>query len=63
MMQNLNTFELPLCCRKCVHYNWDPSYDGWTRLPYCELNIFFPTKKKSCKRQKLRKKVKGGQEE
>lgn len=44
----------PGCCYECRHLDneWD-EYQGRTYW-FCSLNIFFPRKKNSCKRQERR---------
>lgn len=42
--------ELPQCCRNCQNYEWDG--DDYVTWRFCALNIRFPVKKQSCKRQK-----------
>lgn len=46
----------PECCRNCRHIASDS--DGFSTTYdtffYCELGIFLPVKKKSCKRQEKR---------
>lgn len=41
----------PVCCRNCTHRDWE--YDEWQgrSYSYCELNIWMPFKKQSCKKQ------------
>ncbi len=47
---------MPDCCNNCQHFDWDWSeYSGKTYV-YCALNIWFPTKKNTCKKQKPYKK-------
>lgn len=44
---------VPLCCLDCRNY--DPGeygdYGSLLSGPYCEKNVFFPTKKGTCKKQ------------
>ncbi len=45
---------LPGCCIMCDYLDYnqqDPTY-GEAMYPFCEIGIFFPTKKQSCKRRK-----------
>ncbi len=51
--------NIPKCCRNCLHYDWDTPDDGFTIWRYCSLGIWFPTKKKTCKKQKPIKNTKG----
>lgn len=46
---------IPLCCLKCIYFGSD--YSEWHNETYyyCELNVFFPTKKRTCKKQLLKK--------
>lgn|GEM_PF-6563932 len=43
--------EIPLCCRQCL--NLDSEYSEWSDQTfwYCRKNIWFPTKKQTCKAQ------------
>jgi hypothetical protein len=43
---------IPLCCINCQHKDWDSWNDGWSSAHYCTLNLRFPTKKGTCKKQK-----------
>lgn len=43
--------DVPDCCRKCRHFDSEFS-EGWLMGYWCNLNIYFPYKKQSCKRQK-----------
>jgi hypothetical protein len=45
----------PSCCGKCIHL--DNDYDEYQDKTYwyCGEGIWFPTKKQTCKKQKLRK--------
>ena len=45
--------KIPACCKVCYWFNYD--WNEWTDTTayYCELNLLFPTKKKTCKRQKI----------
>ena len=49
----MNSDEVPDCCREC--FNFSISYNEHRDIHsyYCELNTYLPTKKKSCKRQKI----------
>lgn len=56
----MNENEIPDCCEKCIHIDCEyaefsdvgiKSTDGYY---CCELNIFLPTKKQTCKRQELK---------
>jgi hypothetical protein len=48
--------NIPLCCLKCDNFDFIPCgiWDESPEVPSCDLNINFPTKKQSCKRQKPR---------
>lgn len=43
---------IPPCCRNCYHFDWDAEEFKGTTYYYCSLNIFFPTKQQTCKKQK-----------
>jgi len=45
-------FEIPDCCKKCQNLEDDWSEYSLSTIYYCMLNIWFPTKKQSCKKQK-----------
>ncbi len=50
----LDTITIPDCCLMCKHYMREMSdLDG--RIDYwCELSIWFPVKKQSCKKQVMK---------
>lgn len=42
--------DIPDCCRECK--NFDSEYsEGYLMGYWCNLNIYFPYKKQSCKKQ------------
>ena len=45
-------YDIPDCCKNCIRL--DSDYSEWheTTYWYCRLNLFFPTKKQTCKKQK-----------
>lgn len=47
--------SLPDCCKNCLFF--ESEFSDWTYSMHywCELNIWFPTRKKSCKKQKPRR--------
>lgn len=49
-----NRPKIPQCCRACIHF--ESEWDEWRDKTYyfCNLNIWFPTKKKTCKKQRKR---------
>ncbi len=44
------------CCQDCQHYDEEWSESTQQTYTYCALNVFFPTRKETCKRQKPYKK-------
>ena len=49
-----NGIFIPKCCDDCKHCKEEyPDNDDSTAPPfvYCNINIFFPTKKGTCKKQ------------
>jgi len=44
--------EFPDCCKNCQNLGDDWSEYTMVSVYYCELNIWLPTKKKTCKKQK-----------
>ena len=49
--RGMNIYDIPQCCKNCS--NFDDDYDEWRDVTYffCTLNVAFPTRKKTCKRQ------------
>lgn len=45
--------KIPACCKVCHWFKRD--WNDWTNKMayYCKLNLNFPIKKQSCKRQKI----------
>ena len=46
----------PEPCKKCFHYypgNYGDYGGEMTEGPYCGINVFFPVKKQTCKRQQI----------
>lgn len=43
--------KIPHCCRQCIHF--DSEFDEWNGKTYyyCNLNVWLPTKKGTCKKQ------------
>jgi hypothetical protein len=43
--------ELPICCRNCKLL--DSDYSEWSDMTFwfCVKNLWFPTKKQTCKKQ------------
>jgi hypothetical protein len=48
---------IPACCLNCHHYEYEWSEWGHETYRYCVKNIWFPTKKGTCKKQELIKTV------
>ena len=44
--------DLPLCCLNCHNLDYIDSEISMTSFPYCDIGLWFPVKKKTCKRQK-----------
>jgi hypothetical protein len=44
---------VPACCLDCRHYDMGEVGDYGSKLgpPCCDLNLFFPTRKGTCKRR------------
>ena len=42
--------DVPDCCRNCKNYGYEIE-DYCSPVSYCELNIYLPYKKQSCKKQ------------
>ena len=40
----------PKCCRNCQNFDCDVDYFD-TTYHYCKKNVWFPTKKQTCKKQ------------
>jgi len=52
----LSVITIPDCCLECKHY-WSELDETLGRIFYgCNLNIYFPTKKQSCKKQVIKEK-------
>jgi len=49
----MNYDDLPKCCRACLQLDFDG--DEYSTYWYCDGGIFWPMRKQSCKKQKLRK--------
>ena len=45
--------DLPDCCLECRYFESDYNERDDRNFYYCHLNINLPTKKKTCKRQKV----------
>lgn len=43
---------LPQCCLDCQHKDSEWDEYKYETLYFCDLNVFFPTKKRTCKKQK-----------
>ena len=55
--------DIPLCCKNCLHFGND--WDEWSGRTYyyCERNVWFPTRKGTCKKQdELKKRPAPGEE-
>lgn len=46
--------NLPTCCRNCCHLESDSRDEYSPTFFYCEKNLFMPTKKQTCKKQRRR---------
>ena len=44
--------NLPLCCENCHYLAHIDSEISMHSYPYCDIGMWFPVKKKTCKRQK-----------
>ena len=44
--------DFPECCKNCQNLEDDWLEGSMTTVYYCILNIFLPTKKKACEKQK-----------
>lgn len=55
--------NIPICCKQCEYLDWE--YDEFKDKTYyyCILNIWFPTKKKTCKKQAKRAQLEGFDEQ
>lgn len=43
--------DIPKCCKTCIHWGWDVSeFTGQTYF-FCEMNVRFPVRKKTCGRR------------
>jgi len=43
--------ERPKCCIGCPKFDWDSKDEYSPSYYYCELNLFLPTNKQTCKRK------------
>lgn len=48
----IKKYARPKCCKNCQYlhndYDWETGYGG----DYCGLNIWLPTRKQTCKKQR-----------
>lgn len=45
-------FVLPECCDGCRYLMWEYYEDLGITGEWCDINLVFPTKKRTCKRRK-----------
>lgn len=43
--------DVPAVCRNCQYYDWEYNEFSDTFFRYCIINLYFPVKKQTCKRQ------------
>ena len=49
-IESVKSESIPKCCRNCHNLDWDVDYFD-TTYHYCKKNVWFPTKKQTCKKQ------------